>query len=86
VAEVGDGVLVTFLLNKTVSGGASGGVSAVFEHIRMHPGVRTGELVSALGVSQRTIERWLKQLKDQQKIVFRGAAKTGGYFVQGEGP
>ena len=52
----------------------------------MHPGVRTGELVSALGVSQRTVERWLKQLKDEQKIVFRGAAKTGGYFVQGEGP
>ncbi len=32
---------------------------------------------------QRTIERWLKQLKDENKIEFRGAPKTGGYFGTG---
>jgi len=29
---------------------------------------------------QRTIERWLKQLKDQDLIEFKGATKTGGYY------
>jgi ATP-dependent DNA helicase RecG len=30
-------------------------------------------------VTQRTIERWLKQLKAQALIEFKGAPKTGGY-------
>lgn len=32
-------------------------------------------------VTQRTIERWLKQLKDQGQIEFNGAPKTGGYYA-----
>jgi ATP-dependent DNA helicase RecG len=31
-------------------------------------------------VSQRTIERWIKQLKNENKIEFKGAPKTGGYY------
>jgi len=31
-------------------------------------------------VSQRTIERWIKQLKNENKIEFKGAPKTGGYW------
>jgi len=30
----------------------------------------------------KNIERWLKQLKNQDKIEFKGASKTGGYFVK----
>jgi hypothetical protein len=30
-------------------------------------------------VTQRTIERWLKQLKAQALIELKGAPKTGGY-------
>ena len=33
-------------------------------------------------VTQRTVERWIKQLKDEGKIEFIGAAKTGGYYVK----
>ena len=33
-------------------------------------------------VTQRTVERWIKQLKDEVKIEFIGAAKTGGYYVR----
>ena len=33
-------------------------------------------------VTKRTIERWIKQLKDEDKIEFIGAPKTGGYFVK----
>jgi len=34
-------------------------------------------------VTQRTIERYIKQLKDLDKIQFCGASKTGGYYVKG---
>jgi len=33
-------------------------------------------------VTQRTIERDVKQLKDLDKIEFRGASKTGGYYIK----
>jgi len=29
----------------------------------------------------RTIQRWIKQLKDEGKIEYRGSKKTGGYYV-----
>jgi ATP-dependent DNA helicase RecG len=28
------------------------------------------------------LERWLKQLREEGKIEFRGAPKTGGYFLK----
>ena len=35
----------------------------------------------ATDVPEKTIERWLKQLREEGKIEFKGSAKTGGYFV-----
>ena len=32
-------------------------------------------------VTQRTIERYIKQLKSEDKIEFQGSPKTGGYVV-----
>jgi ATP-dependent DNA helicase RecG len=37
-------------------------------------------LAKAVATSPKNIERWLQQLKDSNKIEFRGAPKTGGYF------
>jgi len=31
--------------------------------------------------AEKTIERWLKQLKEQGEIVFSGSRKSGGCFV-----
>ncbi|WP_255378704.1 MULTISPECIES: hypothetical protein [unclassified Acidovorax] len=39
-------------------------------------------MAEALQTSPKNIERWLKQLKDMQKIEFRGAPKTGGYYIK----
>lgn len=39
-------------------------------------------MAEALQTSPKNIERWLKQLKDTQKIEFRGAPKTGGYYIK----
>jgi len=32
-------------------------------------------------VTKRTIERWIKQLKDENKVEFRGSSKMGGYWI-----
>jgi ATP-dependent DNA helicase RecG len=31
-------------------------------------------------VTQRTIERWTKLLREENKIEFKGVPKTGGYY------
>ena len=33
-----------------------------------------------INTSVKNVERWLKQLKGTNKIEFRGAPKTGGYY------
>ena len=80
-------------LKKTTegaSGGASGGVSGgvntaenLLTLAMVHPGLNVADLVRLSEKPQRTIERWLKQLKDQNLIEFRGATKTGGYYSKG---
>ena len=69
---------------SAANGGVSGGVNTesvpLLQLIQAQPGLKTTELVAQTGKPQRTIERWLKQLKDRQQIEFRGAPKTGGYY------
>lgn len=92
--ENGDGFLVKLSyaeqkissggVNGGVSGGVSGGVNDLLDFIRLNPGKKTKDFTVALGQPRRTIERWLRQLKDQGEIKFRGASKTGGYFAENE--
>ena len=88
-ADDRDGCLFTATVHRKpvnggVNGGVSGGVSTesiyLLVLIQAQPGIKTSELVSQTGKPQRTIERWLKRLKDSQKIEFLGAPKTGGYY------
>ena len=44
------------------------------------PGLRTTQISKSLNVPIKTLERWLKSLRDENKVEFRGAPKTGGYF------
>ncbi len=62
-------------------GGVSGGVKELLSFIENHPGLSARELSSQLNIPLRTIERWLKELREQGLIEFRGAPKTGGYVV-----
>lgn len=77
-AVAGEGVDVG--VNVGVNAGVNVGVNSLLQHIKDNPGQRAGEMSFAFSVTRRTIERWLKQLKDQGQIEFRGAPKTGGYF------
>lgn len=89
--ESGDGYMVTvgYTLQKQsteshkgVNGGVSGGVNEALTFIRNNPGLSAKKIAEAQGQSQRTTERFIKQLKDQNKIEFRGAPKTGGYHAK----
>ena len=46
------------------------------------PNHRSTFFTKELHTSVKNIERWLKQLKDEEKIEFIGVSKTGGYYVR----
>ena len=61
-------------------GGVSGGVNNLLDFIKTNPGKKSKEIKAALNLPQRTLERWLKELREQKKIKFQGSPKTGGYY------
>lgn len=74
-----------FYKNKTqikTNVGVSVGVSEVLEFIKTHQPIKANVIADNFpDVTQRTIERYIKQLRDEEKIEFKGAPKTGGYVV-----
>src|SRR3989339_479109 len=69
--------------SEGVNGGASEGVNLLLKHIKSHPGQRSAQISRSLAKPKRTIERWLSDLKKENKIEFQGSSKTGGYFSSG---
>ncbi|WP_312224266.1 ATP-binding protein [Stutzerimonas nitrititolerans] len=63
-------------------GGVSGGVKKLLEFIEENPGLTAKAISEAMDTPLRTIERWLKALREQEKIEFQGAPRTGGYVVK----
>ncbi len=89
--EMGNGYLVTISYEKQkissdVNGGVNGGVNGVvnelLEFIKNNPNLRANEISEHTKTPLRTIQRWLKQLKDKNKIKFIGSPKNGGYVVK----
>ena len=68
-------------INEGVNEGVSEGVNLLIKLIKSQPGKRTTEISEILNVPQKTIERWIKKLKETGQIVYKGSPKTGGYFV-----
>jgi len=66
--------------NKGV--GVNVGVNEVLNFIKENEPTKATIITSYFNVAQRTIERYIKQLKKEGKIEFRGASKTGGYYVK----
>jgi len=52
--------------------------------IQSIPGLNAPTIATTLNKSLRTIQRYLKKLTDEGKVVFRGAAKNGGYYIKSE--
>ncbi|MCX5790615.1 MAG: hypothetical protein NTY45_00095 [Elusimicrobia bacterium] len=62
--------------------GVNEGVKSLLDCITQKPGQRVPALAKALGVTPKTLERWLSRLKAENKIVYKGSPKTGGYNVK----
>ena len=60
---------------------AGEGINRLREFVRNQPGKRVSEISAALDIPSKTVERWVKKLREQGVIVFRGPRKTGGYHV-----
>jgi len=84
VEETSGGVLVTFKQAGRVNEGINEGIVGLYNYVKQHPGLRIPELSKLLNVSSKTLERWLKQLKDDKRVIHRGSRKAGGYHVTEE--
>jgi len=81
--ESGDGYMITIsYTQQKQSTEDTEGVNDLIIYIKSNPGLSAKQISDNLNVAQRTIERWLKQLKDQNKIECCGAPKIGGYYIK----
>ena len=75
--EVSSGLLVTFLQK----GSKDEGVNALLSYIMHKPGLSMPDFSRHFNAPSKTIERWIKQLRSDNKIIFKGPPQKGGYFV-----
>jgi ATP-dependent DNA helicase RecG len=68
-------------LNDRLSDRLNSREKRVLQVLSETPGLRTNELSSLIEVSIPTLSRTLKNLINLGLIEYRGAKKTGGYFV-----
>jgi len=54
----------------------------LYDQIMKYPGKKASELNEQIDKSVATTERYLKVLKEQDYIEFRGAPKTGGCYIK----
>ena len=68
--------------DEVVNEAVSEVVKQIFEGIRHNPGIRKPKLLTIVKTSRATAERAIAYLQGLQKIEFRGAPKTGGYYCK----
>ena len=69
------------LFKKKLNEGVNEGVKILYKLINNYPGNRTPFYAEKMKTSIKNIERWINVLKNDNKIIFKGTAKTGGYYV-----
>jgi len=83
--EIQKGFRVTLykkILSEKADVGVNVGVDTVFYFIKKYQPTKISVIAKHFDVTPRTIERYVRQLKEQDKIEFVGAPKTGGYYVK----
>jgi len=79
---VNEGVNEGVKLNiEGVNEGVNEELTLLYNQIAKFPGKKASELNEQINKSLSTTERYLKVLKEQGFIEFRGAPKTGGYYL-----
>ena len=69
-------------VNEGISEGINEGINSLYEFIKNNPSKRVSQIEEKLNTPAKTLERWIKKLKDEDKIEYRGSKKTGGYYVK----
>ena len=64
------------------SGGLSGGIKEVYEFIKKNPGYNTNYISESVSTPLKTVEKWIKKLRQKELIEFKGSKKIGGYYVK----
>jgi ATP-dependent DNA helicase RecG len=57
------------------------GINMLLALIEQNPNQRIPFFVSKLSVTERTVERWMKKLRSDGRIIYKGSKKTGGYYA-----
>ena len=68
--------------NGVVNGVVNTEISHLYNFIKSHPNQKANAISQALNIPLRTIQRWIKQLREEDKIEFKGSPKTGGYYAK----
>jgi ATP-dependent DNA helicase RecG len=68
--------------DNSVNEGISEGIYFLYDYIKQNPSKRVSHIQKQLKTPAKTIERWIKQFREEGKIEYRGRTKTGGYYVK----
>lgn len=68
-------------IGSTLNGGLNQNEERILEILRSEFGLNAVEISERMKKSVRTVERYLSSLVKQNLIEFKGAKKTGGYFL-----
>lgn len=78
--EDGDHLILKFP-GLGIGEGVNDSLSRLLTLINTTPGMNAKQLAIAIGKGHSTVERYLKLLRENMLIEFRGAPKDGGYFA-----
>ena len=67
---------------EKASEGISEGINTLYQYISDNLNQRVSQIEKSLNIPTKTLERWIKKLKDMDKIEYKGSKKTGGYVVK----
>jgi ATP-dependent DNA helicase RecG len=70
------------MVNDTIKSKVANNQEIVFELIKSKEGLSAPKIAEHIEKSLRTTMRYLDALKKNNKIEFRGAPKTGGYYLK----
>ena len=70
-----------YMYNEEI-GGINEGIKSLIKYIKENPGKRNKEISENIGEPPKTVERWIKKLRDDSIIEFKGSKKTGGCFIK----
>ena len=70
------------IVNGIVNGIVNENEQAITILLRAKPGLNASEIAESISKSWRTTMRYLKSLNEKGLIEFRGAPKTGGYYIK----